>query len=164
MVALVPPSCAPGHSQYPGAQCSQVCGGNLLRTGLLCTPDNPCVTTTSWLNKTEITPLIVLKRKREMALILQNSDLDVQKKRSQWSEWWWWGIQRVCLGLRVSGFGSYHFVLKMNKRCLFCVAVSTLVPSAQDSTASPCRVGGGLGGPFSLAVPHVPVAVAQTHP
>lgn len=110
MVALVPPSCAPGHSQYPGAQCSQVCGGNLLRTGLLCTPDNPCVTTTSWLNKTEVTPLIVLKRKREMALILQNSDLDEQKKRSQWSEWWWWGIQRVCLGLRVSGFGSYHFV------------------------------------------------------
>ena len=45
-----------------------------------------------------------------MALILQNSDLDVQKKRSQWSEWWWWGVQRVSLGLRVSGFGSYHFL------------------------------------------------------
>lgn len=56
------------------------------------------------------------------------------------------------------------FVLKMNKKYLFCVAVSTLVLSAQDSTASPCRVGGGLGGPFSLAVPHVPVAVTQTHP
>lgn len=60
-----------------------MCGGNFLRTGLLCTLDNSCVTTTSQLNKTEITPLIVLKRKTEMALIGQNSDLDgVEGKES----------------------------------------------------------------------------------
>lgn len=60
-----------------------MCGGNFLRTGLLCTLDNPCVTITSQLNKTEITPVIVLKRKREMALIGQNSDLDgVEGKES----------------------------------------------------------------------------------
>lgn len=60
-----------------------MCGGNFLRTGLLCTLDNPCVTTTSRLNKTEITPIIVLKRKREMAPIGQNSDLDgVEGKES----------------------------------------------------------------------------------
>lgn len=93
-------------SQHPGAKGSQVYGGNFLRTGLLCTLDNPCVTTTSRLNKTEVTPLIVLKRKREMALIGQNSDLDgVEGKESVVREVVR-GAQRVSLGLREPGFGS----------------------------------------------------------
>lgn len=75
------------------------------------TLDNPQGTIGGF-NKKGVTPLIVLKRKREMALILQNSDLDiVEEKEPVVRVVVGWGVPRGSLGLRGCGFGSYHLLL-----------------------------------------------------
>ena len=163
---LTPPCCSLSYSQHPGTKGSQVCGGNLLRTGLLCPPDNPCVTTTSRLNKTEITPLIVLKRERETALIGQNSDLDgVEGKESVVREVVR-GSSEGELGPRGTGFGSWYFLLFEDEQepSLLCGCLYAGL-SARDGKASHTgRVGGSVG-LFPLQY-HIPCGChsGQLHP
>lgn len=128
------------------------------------TLDNP-QGTIGGLNKKDVTPLVVLKRKREMALILQNSDLDtVEEKEPVVRVVVGCGgvVHRGSLGLRGADLGPityYLLILKMSKRHLFSVALSTLVPSGLDWTAPQDRM---AGVPFSLAMPSVTVAVIRT--
>lgn len=104
----------------------------------------------------------MLKRKRERALSLQNSDLDVMEEKEPVVRVVGWGVQRGSLGLRGAGLGPttyYLLILKMSKRHLFSVALSTVVPSGLDGTAPQGRM---AGVPFSLAVPSVTAAVIRT--
>lgn len=47
-----------------------------------------------------------------MALILQNSDPEGGKRRKVVVRVvGWWGVKGVGMGLRMPGFGSYHFLI-----------------------------------------------------
>lgn len=111
-----------------------------------------------WFNKKEAAPLIVLQRKREKALTLQNSDLDVGQSGDVG------GVQRVSLGLRGCRSRSCHLLTvdfeDDPEAPLLCGSLHSISLSAGPDSLT---VQAGCG-PFSLAMPHVTAAVTRTMP